>query len=127
MSEYSELLKNPFWQKKRNAILERDNYTCQNCNDEFTNLQVHHTYYTNGKMPWEYPDEALVTLCELCHEKEGLLKWLSDNISSLMLRDGFIRLDIIGVFTVIRMRVKLNNHAESVRRYMSDIKLLLHG
>lgn len=26
-------------------------------------LNVHHHYYINGKKPWEYPDEALLTLC----------------------------------------------------------------
>ncbi len=30
-------------------------------------LHVHHKYYVKGKLPWEYPNEALVTLCETCH------------------------------------------------------------
>lgn len=127
-SEYSELLRNPFWQRKRLEIFQRDNYTCQVCQDQFTNLQVHHKYYIDGAMPWEYPDEALITLCELCHEKEEFLKWLNKSISDLLARDGFIKADIISVYNVIRIRVTLNNHAESVRRYMVDIKKLLdHG
>jgi 5-methylcytosine-specific restriction endonuclease McrA len=32
------------------------------------NLHVHHKYYQEGKLPWEYPDSALVTLCWKCHE-----------------------------------------------------------
>ncbi len=32
------------------------------------NLHVHHKYYQIGKLPWEYPNEALVTLCWDCHE-----------------------------------------------------------
>ena len=32
-------------------------------------LNVHHSYYIRGKKPWEYPDDALVTLCEDCHKK----------------------------------------------------------
>lgn len=32
-------------------------------------LHVHHQYYQIGKLPWEYPDEALITLCWSCHEK----------------------------------------------------------
>lgn len=32
------------------------------------NLHIHHKYYQKGKLPWEYPDEALVTLCWSCHE-----------------------------------------------------------
>lgn len=30
-------------------------------------LNVHHKYYVNGKNPWEYDDEALITLCQDCH------------------------------------------------------------
>ncbi len=33
------------------------------------NLQVHHTYYQLGKMPWEYPDDSLQTLCGSCHQE----------------------------------------------------------
>lgn len=33
------------------------------------NLHVHHTYYQEGKLPWEYLDEALITLCWICHEE----------------------------------------------------------
>lgn len=30
-------------------------------------LHVHHKYYVFGDAPWEYPDEAVVTLCHECH------------------------------------------------------------
>jgi len=125
MSEYSELLRNPFWQKRRNEILERDQYTCQCCNDQLTNLQVHHKYYISGKMPWEYPDEALITVCELCHEKEEFIKWLNKSIALSLQSIGFLRNDIIDVYRVIRSRVVENKHAESCRRYMIDVKKLL--
>lgn len=32
-------------------------------------LHVHHKYYQKNKLPWDYPDNALVTLCWLCHKK----------------------------------------------------------
>ncbi|MCP9757033.1 hypothetical protein EGI26_17880 [Lacihabitans sp. CCS-44] len=32
------------------------------------NLHIHHKYYQTGKQPWEYPNEALTTLCWDCHE-----------------------------------------------------------
>lgn len=32
------------------------------------NLHVHHKYYRKGLLAWEYPDEALITLCWDCHE-----------------------------------------------------------
>lgn len=31
-------------------------------------LQVHHKYYVLGNEPWEYNNDALVTLCRECHE-----------------------------------------------------------
>lgn len=31
-------------------------------------LHVHHRYYQIDKLAWEYPDEALITLCWNCHE-----------------------------------------------------------
>ena len=30
-------------------------------------LQVHHKHYVEGKLPWEYPNEYLITLCNWCH------------------------------------------------------------
>lgn len=30
-------------------------------------LNVHHKYYINGKNPWEYDSDALITLCQDCH------------------------------------------------------------
>lgn len=33
------------------------------------NLEVHHTYYIDEKLPWEYPDSALITLCSSCHKE----------------------------------------------------------
>jgi len=67
MSNYSELLKHPKWQKKRLKILERDKFTCQLCGDDETMLHVHHKKYTKGKKPWEYDNKDLITLCKDCH------------------------------------------------------------
>ena len=71
--EYSELLKDWRWKERRTEILERDDYTCQRCYasrwDDVL-LNVHHKYYIEGCMPWEYPDDALITLCEDCHKRE---------------------------------------------------------
>lgn len=32
-------------------------------------LHIHHTYYQEGLLPWEYPNKSLITLCWTCHEK----------------------------------------------------------
>ena len=37
--------------------------------NEIRGLNIHHTYYIEGHKPWEYENEALVTLCEDCHKK----------------------------------------------------------
>lgn len=69
---YKILLKNPHWQKKRLEILQRDAWKCQFCNSGLHNdetLNVHHKYYEDGRAPWEYPDAALITICEDCHNK----------------------------------------------------------
>lgn len=68
-TSYFELLKDPRWQRKRLEIMERDNFTCQECEDTEATLNVHHKAYAFKKMaPWEYPDDWLITLCEGCHE-----------------------------------------------------------
>lgn len=64
---YAEKLKHPKWQKKRLKILERDDWTCQKCDDDTSTLHVHHLEYTKNTDPWNYNDKTLITLCEYCH------------------------------------------------------------
>lgn len=52
-------------------------------------LNIHHQYYVKGKFPWEYDDDALVTLCEDCHKK------LHENNSTPVYRCNVIPSDII--------------------------------
>ncbi len=70
MSEYSDKLRDPRWQRKRLEIFERDGWKCQFCGDEKSTLVVHHKLYIPGREPWDYPNNHLVTLCENCHEAE---------------------------------------------------------
>lgn len=65
--DYKEQLADARWLKKRNEILERDNYTCQKCGAT-SHLNVHHLSYEKSRLAWEYPNEKLITLCEECHE-----------------------------------------------------------
>lgn len=65
---YGEQLKDPRWQKRRLEILQRDNWTCQECSDNKSTLHVHHRRYVRGQMAWQAADDDLVTLCEGCHE-----------------------------------------------------------
>ncbi len=124
---YLEKLSTKEWDEKRESIIERDKFTCTNCNlkaseikdglmyrektdqeikdykkkianswydsvlpeykyeydrdtlpDFLKNLilkpeqiilQVHHKYYILDKLPWDYPEESLITLCINCHQK----------------------------------------------------------
>lgn len=66
MSKYSDLLRDPRWQKRRLQVFERDDWECNACGNKDRQLQVHHLKY-HGK-PWDAPDEHLETLCDECHE-----------------------------------------------------------
>jgi hypothetical protein len=66
---YGDLLNDPRWQRKRLEIFQRDDFTCQLCNDTETELQEHHKKYIAGKATWEYEDTDLITLCVNCHKK----------------------------------------------------------
>ena len=51
----------------KQAVLHRDNYTCQSCLKKDTKLQVHHIIYkSNGG---SNSMDNLVTLCKHCHQK----------------------------------------------------------
>lgn len=69
---YEDLLSTEEWLERRWLVLHRDGFCCTKCKASSTGelsvcLQVHHKYYVRDWMPWEYPDEALVTLCLDCH------------------------------------------------------------
>jgi len=66
---YAEKYRDPRWQMKRLRIMERDNATCQECCEPGKHLNVHHLYYVKNREVWDYPDWALLTLCEDCHKQ----------------------------------------------------------
>lgn len=47
MGSYAFKLKDPRWQRKRLEILQRDNFTCQECYATDKELNVHHLIYKN--------------------------------------------------------------------------------
>ena len=69
---YGALLFRNEWKSKRKVILDRDNHKCRVC-DTTEELEVHHRQYIFIKQlqkfndPWEYPNQALITLCKSCH------------------------------------------------------------
>lgn len=71
INDYRQKLKHPIWQKKKNRILERDEYTCKMCGSHDHTLNVHHFAYAPfGFEPWDVPNSALITFCEDCHANE---------------------------------------------------------
>ena len=76
---YSDLLHTAEWRNKRERILKRDYYRCVYCGRRHAKLHVHHKYYSaypNGVLvdPWNYPDDALITLCAFHHQRIHALR-----------------------------------------------------
>lgn len=74
---YSEMLKQPAWQKRRLKELERAGWKCECCGTDAKQLQVHHLdyEYLHVADEWKkyYPPESakegwLEVLCNDCHE-----------------------------------------------------------
>lgn len=68
-SSYSQKLKDPRWQKKRLEIMGRDGFRCRICGDDSNTLHVHHKHYFSKREPWDYEEQDLVTVCEICHDE----------------------------------------------------------
>jgi 5-methylcytosine-specific restriction endonuclease McrA len=60
--DYQDYLASNEWQEKRLEVLERDDFTCQHCGIEAT--EVHHLTY--ARIFHEALDD-LVSLCRDCH------------------------------------------------------------
>jgi len=64
---YHEYIQSDEWKEKRAQVLERDNWTCQECGaGHKAILQAHHTTYFNVG---DEPLRDLITLCKLCHDR----------------------------------------------------------
>ena len=49
-------------------------YDLPSTNERHVDLNIHHTYYIEGKDAWDYDNSALQTLCIDCHQKEHQTK-----------------------------------------------------
>lgn len=90
---YKEQLKDPMWLKKRDKIISRDK-CCQNCGS-ITRLEVHHLYYLHANAPWQYPDSALITLCNYCHKDETKCNKILKGKIDEMLKAGIMSREIM--------------------------------
>lgn len=61
------------YSSRREAVLHRDNYTCQCCGKKHVKLEVHHIIFRS--MGGTDDEKNLITLCEKCHKAvhDGIL------------------------------------------------------
>lgn len=71
---FKDQYKHPNWQRVRLEALEAANFTCQRCQDDESQLHVHHKRYVKGRMIWEYEGSDLEVLCDSCHEQAHMEK-----------------------------------------------------
>lgn len=63
---YASLYAKPEWKETKRVILDRDRSKCIRCGYEYS-LGVYNVYYYSElKLPWDYPLEAYITLCSYC-------------------------------------------------------------
>ena len=65
---YENLLKDERWKLFRLKVLSERGNKCECCGGTDV-LQIHHTFYISGKMPWEYEINDMRVLCKRCHQR----------------------------------------------------------
>ena len=65
---YNRLLKDERWKEFRLKVLSERGNKCECCGGTDI-LQIHHTFYISGKMPWEYDIKDMRVLCKKCHQR----------------------------------------------------------
>ena len=67
--DYKKLLKCPEWQEKSKAVIAKSP-RCEKCRKTGRRFAAHHRYYEYGRLPWDYPDEAYMVVCNgRCHKE----------------------------------------------------------
>ena len=65
---YNRLLEDKRWKEFRLKVLSERGNKCECCGGTDV-LQIHHTFYMMGKMPWEYDINDMRVLCKKCHQR----------------------------------------------------------
>jgi 5-methylcytosine-specific restriction endonuclease McrA len=82
-SERQQFYRSWVWEKQKERVLQRDNFTCQGCGwteEEAGPLECHHIDpLRETEYDWKkYPDDLVVPLCGVCHpnaeRQEGRMK-----------------------------------------------------
>lgn len=101
LMSYADKLKHPNWQRKRLEILSANEFTCELCQDNQSTLHVHHRYYKKNKELWDYPNSALMCLCESCHDFETKNRGLLEKTLAEIMRRVFVCSDLDNIITGI--------------------------
>lgn len=133
MSEYSDKLKDPRWQKKRLEILSRDNWKCKKCGNSDDQLVVHHKKYFYDKDPWDYLDVYLVSLCKTCHDEEEFDKTILSDFPQYLIANGYLNCDIKELMDYISNTIdsatpsELNSCIAYGLSLLTEVKRKLYG
>ena len=119
--DYSEKLHSPKWQRKRLEIFQRDNFKCVACGNDENELQVHHVAYLGNIEPWEYPNDMLRTLCEICHTKEKERPELEKNLAMTFKMNGFLYDDLLALSSLIDTQPDFKNYLLSYIRKFKNV------
>lgn len=65
---YNRLLEDRRWKEFRLKVMSERGRRCECCGGTDI-LQIHHTFYISGKMPWEYDIKDMRVLCRTCHQR----------------------------------------------------------
>ena len=65
---YNRLLEDKRWKEFRLKVMSERGSKCECCGGTDI-LQIHHTFYISGKMPWEYNIDDMRVLCKKCHQR----------------------------------------------------------
>ena len=65
---YNRLLEDKRWKEFRLKVMSERGNKCECCGGTDI-LQIHHTFYISGKMPWEYDIDDMRVLCKKCHQR----------------------------------------------------------
>ncbi|MEJ7737437.1 MAG: hypothetical protein WKF97_08425 [Chitinophagaceae bacterium] len=58
------------WERRKYEIRIRDNYTCRQCGNRSTKLQVCRLHHIEGKAIFDYPSNSLITVCNHCLDNQ---------------------------------------------------------
>lgn len=84
-------------------------------------MHVHHLWYADDKpAPWNYEDEALITLCFECHEKEEFNKHFTFPGIKYLASIGVMHTDFAEIIRLISQARDRENFP-GMREYMSRL------